>query len=216
MSGTTAPLRPPLLVLLQLAAIASLAHALPSPQLDSDKANVVVGLDVEQDSLLPTPSDMLIREMNRHNAAFNYHYTLWNVTNLNAESCRQAAEQLHSETGRGQGAEEDSCTPTYSCDFDRFRFPHWLVFTSCSLGSCDPARRSARCFVHEEDILMLRYVERSRSTRDASTAPEGSVSADNVAVTATAANSRAASEKHSAGEWKPWIFQVPSECNCLV
>ena len=239
-----------LLILLTIVTAASLAHALLSSQEQRARTEapangvVVTGEeeaaenepapadDVEQQEppLPPPPSEELISDMNQQHELSAHHYRFWNVTD--SASCSRAAEQLNNETrrrARSHSHREEhhqSCTPTYSCDFDRLRFPHWLVFTSCSLALCDPAARpGARCVAHEEFVVMLRYIERDRSgyTSTATTRSRRSVEAKNGAVEAAAAAATAAAgglaaEKHAAhekGEWRLWFVDVPSECRCV-
>ena len=224
MRYTASLLGPLLLELALLLGVASFAHALPfRPSGLGGGASNVLGsnfgghADGAQDTLPPPPSDMLIGEMNRHNAAFNYDYSLWNRTDLDAASCRQVAERLNGDTAHAH----EPCVPAYGCDFDRLRYPHWLVFTSCSVGTghCEhvPSGLDHRCFPHEEDILMLRYVKLSRSTRNTETAD--SVDDSAAAGDGGNADSRAPREKpvtREKGEWQLWFVQVPSQCDCIL
>ena len=242
-AASSLPLPSVLLIVLTIVTAASLAHALPSSQeqraarTEAPANGVVVtgeeaaenepapADDVEQQEppLPPPPSEELISDMNQQNELSAYHYRFWNVTD--PASCSRAAEHLNNETRRRARSyshreeHHQSCTPTYSCDFDRLRFPHWLVFTSCSLALCDPAARpGARCVAHEEFVVMLRYMERDRSgyTSTVTTRSRRSVEAKNGAVAVEAAT--AAAEKHAAhekGEWRLWFVDVPSECRCV-
>ena len=225
MRHTVTLLRPPLLGLVLLLAVASSAHALPSRPSGlggSTGGSTTTGqANAEQDWIPPPPSDMLISDMNRHNAAFDYHYSLWNRTDLNAETCRQIAEWLNGDTARARAhGKVRPCVQVYSCNFDSHRYPHWVVFTSCSVdtGHCEnsPPGMDHRCFPHEEDILMLRYVEFTRSTRDTET--EGNTD-DSAAEDGGIADSREPKEKpvtQEKGEWQLWFFQVPSQCDCML
>lgn len=206
---------PQRLVLLLLLA-ASSAHALPFRQsgLRNGGVGAVVGeergVHSDQESLPPRPSHELISEMKMHNQAFNYHYAFWNETDLDKDSCNQLAAELNNETARSD--DETACVPHYSCDRDPFRYPQWLVFTSCTMGAgrCDPAHPDSladyRCFAHEEDILMLRYVTEpiSRANRRSSMS---------ITTNGDAGIKPAAREK---GEWQLWFVQVPSECRCYL
>ena len=217
----------PLWLVVLLLAVASSAHALPFRQsglrnggAGGGAAENFVGagedrgVHSEQESLPPAPSHELLSEMKMHNQAFNYHYAFWNETELDKEGCSQLAQQLNSETARSDDA-QTACVPHYSCDRDPLRYPQWLVFTSCTMGAvggCNPAHPDSlaryRCFPHEEDILMLRYVTEqiSRANKRSS-----------MLITNGAANANeekpAAREK---GEWQLWFVQVPSECKCYL
>lgn len=192
--------RAPLLRLLQLllvAILASVAHALPSRPSGlhgEDGGGLVDGLDVEQDLLPPAPSDALIEKMKIHNTAFQYQYTYWNMTDLDSDTCHTIADQLNRQIARSYNG---VCTFTYNCNFDSLRYPHWLIFTNCTSGvRCDPEHRSARCFPYNEDVLMLRYIERGGSSR----------STTKGATTGTT--------EQPDGEWKLWFVQVTSDCKC--
>lgn len=205
MKNRASLLGPPLLRLLSLllaGILASIAHALPSRPSGlhgDDGGGLVDGLDVEQDLLPPAPSDKLIEKMKIHNEAFHYHYTFWNITELDSDTCHTMADQLNREIARDYNG---VCTFTYTCNFDSLRYPHWLIFTNCSLGvRCDPDHRSARCLPYHEDVLMLRYIKRGGPSR----------STTNGDTTTTGTSEQATQE---SGEWKLWFVQVPSDCKC--
>ena len=167
--------------------------------------------------LPPPPSHKLVADMYRHNAAFDYHYAFWNVTELDAEGCHQLAELANDETSRSTDPATSSCIPNYSCDFERLRYPHWLVYTSCTKGggACqdDPEAPQSlvRCGAHEEDILMLRYIHvASRTTTERSVGgPDDEAEPTDITVEKPA-------DEDKDGEWQLWFFQVPSFCNCFL
>lgn len=214
---------------LALIVVLNSAHALPSRRSGLDGSFSGDGLDYSAvggerelhpehwNSLPPTPSDALIAEMKKHNAAFDYTYPFWNVTRLHAESCRHFAEQQNDEAARSADRETLPCIPTYSCEFDRFRYPHWLLYASCSTGpgpclsdGVELPPSLYRCLAYEEDILLLRYVKVSRTTTDDRNVVGAMVDeAGNGDVEKPI-------EVDKDGEWKLWFFQVPSYCNCLM
>ena len=198
---------PPLRIFALL--LASSAHALPSRLRGGGIVPDPVADESDQAPLPPSPSDRLIDEMNSHNAAFEYEYTFWNETDLDAEGCSQLAERRNRETASSQ--EEELCIPHYSCNFNRLRYPHWAVYTSCSKGTgrCTPCEREGdyRCFAHQVDVVMLQYEEVSRSIPG-----EGEAGED----LSTARSDEDKPVSRQKGEWQLRFVQVPSECNCYL
>ena len=153
---------------------ASFAHALSLP---SGPGPVSITTDVSENAgsgsaeelynttsspeLPPQPQEELIREtavLNKYYYSQEYDYPYWNVTDLDAESCREAVQLLNNQTR----ASEDgaTCTPTYSCNFQQFRYPHWYVFANCTVQPCDPSDLSAgQCRARLEPVVMLHYEE---------------------------------------------------------
>ena len=172
----------------------------------------------EPEPLPPAPSEELLTRMHRHNLAFGYGYPFWNNTDLDAEGCQRIVNETAAE-----GADRDaSCIASYSCDFDRLRYPHWLVFTTCTRGrgACEPDGRPGDEFVcspYNEDILLLRYVNYSRTTaRRSSTAAGGGVNASGLDRLFDYEDDKPDEvvESEEKGEWQFWFFEVPSGCRC--
>ena len=219
---------------------ASSAHALASRRSGLHGAlPAAAGEEGEQVPLPPPPSEELLARMHRHNVAFNYGYPFWNVTDLDAASC----QRLANETAAERASEDASCIPDYRCDFDRLRYPHWLIFTACSRGPapCDPAGRPEdewrfSCYPHAEDVLLLRYVDlsgtntwsrrkrrrRRRSNGGAAGSTFGGEGAREAAperlpdAGVPAAAGKPSVMEEDTGEWQLWFYQVPSECRCYV
>ena len=184
------------------------------------------GLDVpEPDPLPPAPSEHLLARMYRRNLAFSYDYPFWNRTDLDAEACRQLAIN---ETAAKRTSDADAaCITNYRCDFDRLRYPHWLVMlATCSRGPgrCYPDGRQEdewrySCFPNQEDILLLRYVDFSRTTPNrrstggaAASAAGGGDLLDHEEEEEDKADEVVESEEK--GEWQLWFYRIHAQCLC--
>ena len=219
-------------------AAAGSAHALPSRRtggggglLPNSAAEAATrgegrqdGLDapVEPDPLPPAPSEELLARLYRRNVALRSDYPFWNLTDLDTETCRQLAAN---ETAAKRTADEDaSCISVYSCNYDRFRYPHWLVFTICSRGPgpCDPEGRPEdewqySCYPYEEKIQILRYEDISRTT------PNSRRSTGGTAARAAGGDDLLDHEyddkldeveSEVKGEWQLRSFWIPADCLC--
>ena len=196
------------LLILAIVYAACFAHALPSQQLGPELnqtlgTSTVEGPTVELDSVPVRPSESFLRQMAWHNAPLSRSYPPWNLTDLGEMSCREVAERLSSEPTADP--RDSSCTPSYSCNWDRLRYPHWLIFANCSQGPCDLSSDSM-CLPYEDWMVVARFfeVDRSSATINAPTTGE--------------AGEREEAKQSSAqakGEWRLWRIPVSTDCLCV-
>lgn len=190
-----------LLILAAIAYAACFAHALPSQQLGPglDQAlgtSTVEGPAVELDPVPERPSESLLKQMVWHNAPLSRSYQPWNITDLDEGSCRELAARLSNEA-----TADSSCTPSYGCNWDRLRYPHWLIFANCSQGPCDSSGDSV-CLAYEDWMVVARFFEVDRSSERRS------------AIYARTTG-EAEGKQQTKGEWRLWRIPLTTECSCL-
>lgn len=198
----------PQLLILAIAYAACFAHALPSQQLGPELnqapgTSTVEGPAVELDSVPARPPESLLRQMAWHNAPLSRSYPPWNLTDLDERSCREVAERLSNEATADP--HDSSCVPSYSCNWDRLRYPQWLVFANCSQGYCDSSNDYV-CLPYEDWMVAVRFFEANRSSarRSAINAPTGGEAGEG-----------GGGKPQIKGEWRLWRIPVPTECLCV-
>ena len=215
------PRRSLMLAVLAYAAVAtSFAHALPpqgaeleSRSLADGPAVMPVGGDaVERKSLdreppLPRPPTSLLRDMAWRNAP------RYNITELGERECHERAERLNSE----REDYEESCAPSYSCDYDRLRYPNWMVFVNCSQQYCDTARYPVHtvCLAYEDWIVALRYFEADADRSEDNTESGTTESDGSEGQRDGGGEGKRKESTESRGEWRLWRTPVPSQCLCV-
>lgn len=86
-----------------------------------------------------------------------------------AEACRVINQHI-TDRLQSKGDARDTCTPTYSCDYDQARFPATLLKVTCPRKKCiDEKRYRGACLPTNSDLTFLRFKEESGSDQDTTT-----------------------------------------------